>query len=400
TLFVFGFFFKITSNSNVSSSCPVGFIIFVLFCFFSNRKPQVKLKQWDNETNFSVRLIDDDPTKPTIETEGNKIKFIKKDRECHFYDIEKGFEFEVILKKKPKTNKVQMSIESKGLKFYYQPELTQEEKDEGAFRPENVIGSYAVYHESKAGDYSKMGLKNYRAGKAFHIYRPKITDAVGNWVWEEMNIDVETGIITITIPQEFLDNAVYPVSSKGLTFGYETAGVTSYPLSRDVGDYDVFERYGYTEQASSNGGLDSIDVSISCDDSYNAKAFINEEDSEGSDSHGEVAQKENTGIATAKHWETFEISGSPSIVSGTDYVLGAAGDARELAIDNSAYIWLDTDEGNYNNYYEASYGADTSAYTTPEDPWTETSSSLARRFSIYCTYTASGAEERRMFLTQ
>ena len=40
-------------------------------------QPQVKLKQWDNECNFSVRMIDDEPDEPHIETEGNKIKFIK-----------------------------------------------------------------------------------------------------------------------------------------------------------------------------------------------------------------------------------------------------------------------------------------------------------------------------------
>jgi len=115
--------------------------------------------------------------------EDGKIKWQDTDKEVHLYPLDKteehaeAFEFEVILKKKPKTNKIVLDIETKGLKFYYQPELTQKEKDEGAFRPDNVIGSYAVYHESKSGNYEAFpNGKNYMTGKAFHIYRPKIID--------------------------------------------------------------------------------------------------------------------------------------------------------------------------------------------------------------------------------
>ena len=90
--------------------------------------PQLKLKRWSNECNFSVRLIDGGTDKPKIKTESKKIKYIKNKIEAHFYEVEKGFEFEVVLKEKPATNKIQMSVETKGLKFYYQPPLTEEYK--------------------------------------------------------------------------------------------------------------------------------------------------------------------------------------------------------------------------------------------------------------------------------
>ena len=32
--------------------------------------------------------------------------------------------------------------------------------------------------------------KNYKTGKAFHIYRPLITDGAGKTVWGELNIDL------------------------------------------------------------------------------------------------------------------------------------------------------------------------------------------------------------------
>ena len=139
--------------------------------------PQVKIKRWDNEVNASFRLIDDEPK--TLVTAGEKIKLIGAKKEVHLYDIapcerhpKGGFEFEVILKEKPTSNKLEFSIETKGLDFYYQPELTQEEKDKGDFRPENVVGSYAVYHESKSNN-------EYKTGKAFHWYYPYLIDANG-----------------------------------------------------------------------------------------------------------------------------------------------------------------------------------------------------------------------------
>jgi len=190
-------------------------------------KPQVKLLKWDNECNFSVRAIDNEVGDFKPKKVGNKIKLIKNKREYRFYEDGEHFEFEVILKEKPATNKIEMSIETKGLKFYYQPELTEEEK-KTCHRPENVVGSYAVYHESKAGDYSQMGLKNYRAGKFGHFYYPYLIDANG---WKvraedfkiELNEQRTNGALRIVAPQEFLDNAIYPVIVDP-TFGYTTEG--------------------------------------------------------------------------------------------------------------------------------------------------------------------------------
>src|SRR3990172_1486477 len=141
-------------------------------------KPQAKMMRWDNEVNFSVRA-EEDPL-ATVETEGEKIKYVTPDREVHFRDFtpdishpEGGLKFEVILKEKPVSNKLEFTISTKGLDFFYQPPLTQQEIDEGAERPENVIGSYAVYHTTKGGMNDVAGME-YKVGKAFHIYRPKV----------------------------------------------------------------------------------------------------------------------------------------------------------------------------------------------------------------------------------
>src|SRR3990167_591565 len=169
-------------------------------------QPQVKLMRWDNEVNLSVRQV----------SEGTP----------NFYDVEEGYEFEVILTEKPATNKVRFTIETKELDFFYQPPLTQQEIDEGAVRPDDVVGSYAVYHATKGGMNDAAG-KEYKVGKAFHIYRPFAYDNEGNGVWCDLNI---TGAnLTITIPQAFLDDAVYPVIVDP-TFGNTGIGASNFNM--------------------------------------------------------------------------------------------------------------------------------------------------------------------------
>src|SRR3990167_6455471 len=181
--------------------------------------PQVKINRWGtsedtNEVNFSLRLKEDDYSGATVETAGEVIKWSKGEREVHMYDKpdaseEGGFELEVVLKSRPASNVLEFTIQTKGLNFFYQPPLTQQEIDEGATRPANVDGSYAVYHATKGGMNDAAGME-YKVGKAFHIYRPKVTDANGSETWGELNIDEQNGLLTVTIDQTWLDNAIYP----------------------------------------------------------------------------------------------------------------------------------------------------------------------------------------------
>ena len=191
--------------------------------------PQVKIKRWDNEVNLSVRLIHN-KIKSEVNTEKKKINWCGDKVESSFYSIEPceelpegGYEFEVTLKEKPSTNKIEFTICSKGLEFYYQSELTQKEIDEGVMRPENVVGSYAVYYKDHPPNY--VDGKLYRVGKFCHIFRPRIEDSSGKWAWGILNVDTEKGILSVTIDQKFLDEAVYPVKhAAGATFGYSEIG--------------------------------------------------------------------------------------------------------------------------------------------------------------------------------
>ena len=198
--------------------------------------PRLKLKKWENEVNFSVGIIDDEPDLDSVVKEKDEVvEWDKGNIIAKFYSLDNpfpndyykpmhnpedgAFEMNITLKEKPDTNVVNLSIHTKGLKFHYQPFLTEEEKlAMKVKRPLNVEGSYAVYHKNKKDN-------QYKTGKFLHIYRPQVEDSAGNKVWGELKIDKDEGIMSVTIPQEFIDNAVYPIQhATGATFGYTTEG--------------------------------------------------------------------------------------------------------------------------------------------------------------------------------
>lgn len=189
-------------------------------------KPQVKIMRWDNEVNFSMRA--EEHPDATVEFEGDVIKYITPDYEVHQYDKpdasdEGGFEFEWILKTIPSSNVLSATIQTKGLTFHKQLPLTNEQIADGDFRPEDVINSYVIYHDSKAGNF--VGGKEYRAGKFGEIKRPKATDANGDWTWCDPDIDEVAGKIYVTVPPKWLANAALPVVVDP-TFGYTTLGAS------------------------------------------------------------------------------------------------------------------------------------------------------------------------------
>lgn len=337
-------------------------------------KPHLKIKRWGDECNFSCELLDDGRDTPSVKTKGNKIESAKGKTEAHFYGINKtdekpeGYEFEVILKKKPTTNIVSMIVATKGLAFYYQPALTQEEIDDGCIRPENVVGSYAVYHESKVGDYSKAGLKNYKAGKAFHIYRPKIIDAEGKEVWGKL--DITDDLLTVEISQDFLDTAVYPVIVDP-TFGYESLGGSEY-------GYGINRLYGSTYTSPANvGEITDLHLGGRSPGGYDSKGLIVLESTLNIVSNGIT---NIDAFPSTKGWLQMLFSSNPTLSASTDYLLAMIPEVNLIyfAYDSGP---LDTAWYDSSNSY--------SSPTHPTDAAHLTSGYSSRKYSAYCTYTAT-----------
>ena len=339
-------------------------------------KPQLKIMRWDKEVNLSIRAKEEIGAKLKELPDGT-IVYEAKDYEVHQYDKpdaseEGGFEFEWVLKKKPITNILIATIQSKGLDFFYQPALTSEEIAKGGQRPENIVGSYAVYHSTKSNH--KVGDKNYKAGKAFHIYRPKAIDANGVEVWCDLSID--GGILTITISQKFLDDAAYPIICDP-TFGYTTLGASLIGAKNTI-----FAEIG--APADGNGTVDSISLGIeigsytSGTNNWKAALYNLISTSNADTKIGETNQNSHTANFT-KAFETFTFATPPSVVNGTSYFLCGWSNSAATFIAKQAYDAGDASEFGFVN---VTYGAWPSPITGENND--------TQKNSVYATYTASG----------
>jgi hypothetical protein len=337
-----------------------------------NFRPHLKLNRWDGESFIKVSLPTAARSSPVIE--GEKIGWVEPDIEARFYPLGPvtvegftrnelgGFEFEVILKEKPPTNQIILEIETQGLKFHYQPPLTPEEIAEGAVRPDNVAGSYAVYHDTRGNVHaSAQDAERYKCGKAFHIYRPKIIDADGDWVWAGLNIDEKAGTLTVTIDQDWLDKAVYPVVVDP-DFGYSSIGGSTGTLG--AGDIR-----GSNGSPASDGTATSI--SFFARNGYwtsGEKVRLGLYDASDNSFIAETEERDDGGDG----WQAFSINQS---------VLGAV--TYLMAIFSNSAI---------GPYYDSAAGQkyprqDNATYPNWPDPIT---SNTGYQYSIYCTYTTGG----------
>lgn len=350
--------------------------------------PQFKTLHWDNEVNFSARLVTKDGA---ITQHDGKLAYDDGEVIARFYekdtgDEDGGFEFDVVLKRKPASNVLTWTIQHKELDFFYQPPLTLEEIEEGASRPENVVGSYAVYHKTKKNN--RVGGKEYRTGKAFHIYRPYAEDANGERVWCDLNIDEQTNKMTVSVPQEFLDTAVYPVIVDP-TFGYTSVGASSGTLADSSNDrsYTV----GTSENLSVSGTLDSIHVALDSSDNdtetVDITAALFREDSAGSGSHDLVVGIERANLSVDGTEQFYTFTASSESLSADDYVLAAIGNGEDVT--DGAIVLLYDSTSSRNLYSESTTGLGSYATRVAENPWTETATVSTNQRSIYVTYTAA-----------
>lgn len=363
--------------------------------------PDIELKRW-NEVSFKIkpRLSAVLSKDKSLSFEGEKIKFDTPKISFEMQDYtegEGGFKYIWYLNKKPIGNKVEFDIETSGLDFFYQPPLTQEYQNgyseefqkeivvsetqvkdlDGNVlveRPENVVGSYAVYHSTKGG-MNDINGKDYKVGKAFHIFRPHIIDATGAETWGILHI--ENGIYSVEIPQGFLDKAVYPVKNND-TFGITTIGATS-------GNRENY--YYAAANATTNvagGTMSKIQIAT-----FDA----------GGDSHIKLAIYDTTPSAliansysgiltvtrtTAPTQDSEWISNtsvSATLVGSTNYWLVYCSE------DSSVKICYDTGAPSGTGKWYSAAGV-YSAF--PPNPNTYSLTNSTSKWSIYATYTPSG----------
>ena len=330
-------------------------------------KPEVRFKKWNGEVDLGLTYdaVKANGNRPLL---SNKMEYKDTDQEVHAYPLTDAFEIEVILKEKPKTNVVTFTLDNyQNLDFFYQPALTQQEIDEGASRPENVIGSYAVYAKEKANHI--IGQTNYGTGKIGHIFRPKIIDSAGTGVWGELHI--ENGLLSVTIPQSFLDTGIYPIIVDP-TFGYTTQGTS-----------------GSSGIANIIAG--SVFTSTEAGTVTQMTAYMANTASPDGDQAGQLLAIYTTGyslitnggttaaVIAGTNWKTFTFAVNPTI-SATNYVLVAHSQAQ---LANQELLYFDAGSANQGLTDANTYtGSALSSFASP--------TLNNNKYSIYATYTASG----------
>jgi len=345
-------------------------------------EPTIELTRWD-EVSFKIipDISDVDLKDRTLTFDKEKILFEtpKMDFEMYEYtESEGGMKYIWYLKEKPLTNKIEFKIESEGLDFFYQAPLTEIEtapeggsiseteiKDKDGnllmYRPENVVGSYAVYHKTKGGINDINGME-YRAGKAFHIYRPKIIDSDGKETWGILNIDTEQGLYTVEIPQEFLDKAVYPIKSND-DFGDLTRGGSTRNIENKM-------YCGYYVSGASSGTGDSISWAQT---SWNSGDFVKlhlYDSSKNKVTDGQASQK--TGPEASGEYIAHDLAASPTINASSGYYMC-------VVSDETIYQYVDTSGGTSHNVSHIYPNAFPASLTGSDDDDMQ---------SIYTTYTA------------
>ena len=360
--------------------------------------PKIKLTRW-NEVNFSItpRGFDQVATKDKdLKFEGNKIRLDTPKMSFEMYEAtttsEGEYKYVWYLNEAPTTNKIEFDIETSGLDFFYQPALNIENTDPNltctetqcvdidgnvvSERPENVVGSYAVYHQTKGGMNDSAG-KEYKTGKAFHIYRPHIIDASGAETWGILHI--ENGIYSVEILQDFLDKAVYPIKSND-TIGYTTIGAGANTFIGNAFVVTALTSAGTT--AGSSGIMSKFQVAAWDAGANNIirLAIYTLSGStytllSGSDSGGMTVARTTKPTQDSEWTSSSGVSGS--IVNGTVYWIAQNNN------DSSTTLWVAMDNG-YTKYVAETYS------NFPPSSISGLSVGTAKLYSIYATYTASG----------
>ncbi len=274
----------------------------------SKAEPAITLSKWNGEAAMTVKY---EGVQATGERAFLTDRMEWKDgaQEVHAFPLEAsagvgedgGFEIEVILNEKPDTNVFNFTIDgAQDLDFSYQPETFQE----GITQSENIIGSYAVYYKGKKEHIG--GKTNYATGKAYHIYRPKAFDANGDTVWAELHYN--DGILSVTVPQDFLNKATYPVTVDP-TFGYTSCGSNFFSAGTAI--------FGAGYAPSSSGTLTTVSVCYKRAGPGNAIGSLYTDGTTGN----LIAESAEATIPTAAAATFYDFPVSASITSGVTYIL-------------------------------------------------------------------------------
>jgi len=320
----------------------------------------VELTKEKTDKTIKIKLISTET--PTFMEDGKKQKHIYGTITTETYLITDGLEYMIILNEPQPTNVFSMTVEDEGLKWFYQPPLTEEYQyanethawnSEGtilAYRPENIVESYAIYD----GDI-----------KFSHVYRPLVYDSDGSEIWGKL--DYTNGVLSVTVDQKWLDKADYPVYVDP-TFGYTTVGASTENL---VVDTIVFSWWTYSNP---NSVINNITAYLTQQQTDDIKLAIY---NDNGTSKNLVVESE-IWTKNADGWHTFNIPTTAYLSNGT-YALA---------------VWSDEPGGTHPGLrYDIGGGDSGKDVTVGAGNWSNfpatltESSADTRKYSVYVNYT-------------
>ena len=187
-------------------------------------KEQAFFNICDDPEQVNTKAVKEGHTQNKISVGDGKVKSV-------FTSNDDSLKIERVFYQKPTEAPRYRLAYSPGVSFYYQGELTAEEIAMGVVRPDDVVGSYAVYC-NKQGHYKDLAGNtkvNYGCGKLGHLYAPYWTDAEGRKIKGIQRI-VDNYLIFDLPEQEWIDSAVLPITLDP-SLGYTTVGASIYLLS-------------------------------------------------------------------------------------------------------------------------------------------------------------------------
>jgi hypothetical protein len=317
--------------------------------------PNLNVSFFDDEFYFNLNRKDKIIKNEKAATASGKTSLGGIDRDIWYIDDKGRLKWDIEFASRPEINSWTWELKhTKGIEFYYQGELTVEEIADGCVRPDEVVGSYAVYC-NKANN-------KYKTGKLCHIYRPFCYDAKGKTIYADLNI--ADGQMTISINAAWLDSAAYPVRLDP-TFGYTSKGGSS----ADPGDNNIWAPGWATTEAGTAQSLTMYARVTSA--VHFCAALYSDDDLVSSTVEGYESSYDD--------WKELNLNTQSAVSASTDYYLALRGEGSGITV---YYDYVSGTLYRFNNP-----GGYSTTWANPIS-W---SSSGGYRFSIYCTYTTGGS---------
>jgi len=340
------------------------------------------ISKWNEEVKFILEMPE--ATSNTISpslSNVDKARINYNDYEVDYYIPTKNvFEFDTILESRPNHDEVSWRINLTNLNCYLQPPLNEENNDTHLtcnsttcldtsqkepiiteYRPMNVVNSYACYHNSKKNN-------EYQTGKAFHIFRPIISDSNDLEVYG--NLSISNGELIVKIPPSFLNEAVYPIiidpifgsqneggSGKGLNANY--ARHAKFFMNNIGGNVSNVSAYFYEDGSASDVGAAIYEDG----GNYVPTTLINYS--------GQI-----TTDTWAYQWINFSFGPDNYVQATQPYWLSV------FSAATAVYIQYDSGAGDSTGSFNDPW--------PPSDPATQGWTDDTNIYSIYATYTETG----------